>query len=54
MEACLIEAQSIAAGQIAARLDWVDWLGLTVRTGLACAAGTPVRGWRENLPALSR
>ncbi len=28
MEACLIEAQSIAAGQIAARLDWVDWLGL--------------------------
>lgn len=24
MEACLIEAQSIAAGQIAARLDWVD------------------------------
>ena len=28
MEACLIEAQSIAAGHIAARLDWVDWLGL--------------------------
>ncbi len=29
MEACLIEAQSIAAGQIAARLAWVNWIGLT-------------------------
>ena len=28
MEACLIEAQSLAAGQIAGRLAWVDWLGL--------------------------